>query len=33
MERLKNEIEGDIKALKEGVREEVACLLGMASYV
>lgn len=32
-ERLKNEIEGDITALKEDAREEVAYFLGMLSYV
>jgi hypothetical protein len=33
MERLKNEIEGEIKALREDAREEAAYLLGMESYV
>jgi hypothetical protein len=33
MERLKNEIEGDITALKEDAREEVAYFLGLESYV
>lgn len=33
LERLKNEIEGDLTALKEDAREEVAYFLGMLSYV
>jgi hypothetical protein len=32
-ERLKNEMEGDLAVLKDDVREEVAYLLGMQSYV
>src|SRR5215510_1316760 len=33
LERFKEEIKGDLKALKDDVREEVAYLLGMESYV
>jgi hypothetical protein len=33
LERLKNEIEGDLTALKDDTREEVAYLLGLESYV
>jgi hypothetical protein len=33
IERLKSDIEGDLKALREDVRDEAAYLLGMESYV